>query len=191
MGLLDLIADIIKAKQNKKDNQVVVKNYISGNNTQNNNSNNKNNNNNNNKTITNTQKNPYTNNNTSSNKTSASNGAFSLEKIRLYCTGAKGKVYTTVFRKSLNHNFGIEVIIKNNTSQIQTVKLGHCIYDESGNNTMFKGTFYPKIKPHSTLTENIFVDAKAFSRMKKGKYKSQFWLNDKKVQKVFFTIEDK
>ncbi len=186
MGFLDLIADIIKAKQDKKDSQVVVKNYISGNNTQNNNSNNKNTNN-----KTNTQKNPYTNNTTNSNKTSTSNGAVSLEKIRLYCTGAKGKVYSTTFRKSMNHNFGIEVKIKNNTSQIQTVKLGHCIYDESGKNTMFKGTFHPKIKPYSTLTEDIFVDAKAFVKMKKGKYKSQFWLNDKKVQKVFFTVEDK
>ena len=188
MGLLDLIADIIKAKQDKKDSQVVVKNYISGNNTQNNNSNNKNNNN---TTNNNNQRNPYTNNTTSSNKTSVSNGAVLLEKIRLYCTGAKGKVYTTTFRKSMNHNFGIEVIIKNNTAQIQTVKLGHCIYDESGTNTMFKGTFHPKIKPYSTLTENIFVDAKAFAKMKRGKYKSQFWLNDKKVQKVFFTVEDK
>lgn len=184
MGLLNLIADIIKAKQDKKDSQVVVKNYISGNNTQNNNSNN-------NTTNTNDQRNPYEDNTPSSNKKSTSNESVSLEKIRLYCTGAKGKVYTTTFFKSMNHNFGIEVIIKNNTAQIQTVKLGHCIYDESGNNTIFKGTFYPKIKPYSMLTDNIFVDAKAFAKMKRGKYKSQFWLNDKKVQKVFFTVKDK
>ena len=187
MGLLDLIADIIRAKQNKKDSQVVVKNYISGNNTQNNNSNKNSNN----KTNANVQKNPYTNNTISTKKTSVSSDSVSLEKIRLYCTGAKGKIYTTTFRKSLNHNFGIEIVIKNNTSQIQKVKLGHCIYDESGNNTMFKGTFYPKIKPYSILTENIFVDAKAFAKMKRGKYKSQFWLNDNKVQKVFFTVKDK
>lgn len=182
MGLLDLIADVIKGKQDKKDNQVVVKNYISGNNTQNNNYN---------RTSTNSQKKPVISNATSVNGTSSSNNSVSLEKIILYCTGSKGKVYTTTFRKALNHNFGIEVIIKNNTSQIQTVKLGHCIYDESGNNTMFRGTFYPKIKPYSTLTQNIFVEAKAFAKMKRGKYKSQFWLNDKKVQKVFFTVEDK
>lgn len=184
MGLLDLIADIIKAKQDKKDSQVIVKNYISGNNTQNNNSNNK--------TATHIQKKPYVNNSTQKNTKSASNGkGVSLEKIRLYCTGAKGKVYTTKFLKSLNHNFGIEVVIKNDTPQTQTVKLGHCIYDESGNNTIFRGTFHPKINPYSTLTENIFVDAKAFAKMKKGKYKSQFWLNDEKVQKVFFTVQDK
>ena len=64
MGLLDLIADIIRAKQNKKDSQVVVKNYISGNNTQNNNSNKNSNN----KTNTNVQKNQYTNNTISTKK---------------------------------------------------------------------------------------------------------------------------
>ena len=181
MGFLDLLADIIKAKQDKKDSQVVVKNYISSNN----NNNNKNNNNA-------TQKKTSSNNSTTTNnKISSQSSQITLEKIRLYCTGAKGKVYTTTFRKSINHNFGIEVVIKNNTVQTQTVKLGHCIYNESGNNTIFKSTFHPKIKPYSTLTENIFVDPKAFAKMKKGKYKSQFWLNDKKVQKVFFTIEEK
>ena len=40
MGLFDLLTEIIKAKKDKKDSQVVVKNYISGNNNQNNNSNN-------------------------------------------------------------------------------------------------------------------------------------------------------
>lgn len=182
MGIFDLLTELIKARKDKKDSQVVVKNYISGNNNQNNNSNNKN---------TNIQKKNSNTQTTKNNKTTSKNNNVSLEKIRLYCTGAKGKVFTTTFRKSINHNFGIEVVIDNNTSQTQTVKLGHCIYDESGTNTMFKGTFYPKVKPHSTLTENIYVDAKAFAKMKKGKYKSQFWLNDKKVQKVFFTVEEK
>lgn len=185
MGLFDFLTELMKTKQNKKDSQVVVKNYIrSSNNNQNNNCQNKNN-----KTMR--QTTPPRNNNLSSNKMSSSNNSVSLEKIKLYCTGAKGKVYTTTFHKSLNHNFGIEAVIKNNSSQLQTVKLGHCIYNESGKDTLFKGTFYPKVKPHSTLTENIYVDAKAFAKMKRGKYKSQFWLNDNKVQKVFFKIEDK
>lgn len=181
MGIFDLLTELIKARKDKKDSQVVVKNYISGNNNQNNNSNNKN---------TTVQK-KYSNNTTTNNKITSQNSNVVLEKIRLYCTGAKGKVFTTTFRKSINHNFGIEVVIKNNTSQTQTVKLGHCIYNESGTDTIFKGTFYPKVKPHSTLTENIYVDAKAFAKMRKGKYKSQFWINDKKVQKVFFTVEEK
>lgn len=182
MGLWDVITDLIKAKQDKKDSQVIVKNYISGNNTRN--SNNKSTN-----KTTNNHRN-YTNGSKPVNVVTASKETVSLEKIKLYCTGAKGKVYTTTFYKSINHNFGIEVVIKNDASQVQTVKLGHCIYDEKGN-TLFKGTFFPKINQHTTLTENIFVDAKAFAKMKSGKYKSQFWLNDRKVQKVFFIVQDR
>lgn len=181
MGVLDFLAEVIKAKMDSKDSSVVVKNYITGNNNQNNSKNNINSN----------TKKSSSNSATQKNKVNPQIEPVKLEKIRLYCTGAKGKVYTDTFRKSVNHNFGIEVIIKNNTSQMQTVKLGHCIYDDSGNNTMFKSTFHPKIKPNCTLTENIYVDAKAFAKMKYGKYKSQFWLNDKKVQKVYFYVQNK
>lgn len=182
MGIFDFLTELVKAKKDNKDSQVVVKNYIKSNNNNQNSNNSKN---------TNPPKNPPNSNYTNNNKSNSQYNPITLEKVRLYCTGAKGKVYTTTFRKSINHNFGIEAIIRNNTSNIQTVKLGHCIYDEKGTSTIFKGTFHPKIKPHSTLTENIFVDSKAFAKMKKGKYKSQFWINDKKVQKVFFTITEK
>lgn len=178
-GLFDIISELIKSRKDKKDNSIIVKNYISGNNNQNNSVRKKRTNN--------TKKINHEN----SNKTTPSSSQIVLQAIRIYCTGAKGKVYTTTFHKSLTHNFGIEVKIKNYTSKIQKVKLGHCIYDESGKNTMFKSNFYPKINPNSTLTENIYVDANAFRRMKPGKYKSQFWINNKKVQKVFFTIKNK
>lgn len=189
MGLLDVIADIIKAKQDKKDSQVIVKNYINGNNTQNNNNNN-NNKNSNNKTNAKTQK-PHTDNKISTNTTSTSNESISLEKIKLYCTGAKGKVYSKVFYKSVNSDFGVEVIIRNNTPKLQNVKLGHCIYDKSGNNTMFQKTLYIKINPHSSFTQRIRVSPEDFSKMKTGEYKSQLWINDEKVQRVFFTIKNK
>lgn len=180
MGFLDLIADIIKAKQDKKDSQVVVKNYISGNNNQNNNSNNKN---------TNSTKKPSNKNTTV--KTNPQNSSVTLEKIKLYCTGAKGKVYSTVFYKSVNSDFGVEAVIRNNTSKLQNVKLGHCIYNKNGNNTMFQKTLYIKINPNSFFTQKIRVAPKDFSKMKAGEYKSQFWINDEKVQKVFFTIKNK
>ncbi len=180
MGLLDLIADVIKAKQNKKDSQVVVKNIITGNNNQNNNRNNKN--------INSAQK-PISKSTTV--KAKPQNSPITLEKIKLYCTGAKGKVYSTIFYKSVNSDFGVEVIIRNNTSKLQNVKLGHCIYDKSGNNTMFQKTLYIKVNPNSSFTQKIRVTPKDFSKMKAGEYKSQFWINDEKVQKVFFTIKNK
>lgn len=182
MGLFEIIKELIKNKQNKKDNQIIVKNYISGNNNQTTNNNSKN-------SIS--QKKMSNKYSTNTNKTMYQNNIIEVQNIRLYCTGAKGKVYTSTFRKSLNNNFGIEITIKNNTSQTQTVKLGHCIYDKSGNNTLFKSTFYPQIKPMSTLTESIFIDNESFKKMKKGKYKSQFWLNDNKIQKVFFNVVEK
>lgn len=95
----------------------------------------------------------------------------SLQSIRLYSKGLKRKVYTDKFYKSTNYNFGIEVILRNISSNTQTIHLGHCIYDESGN-VVFKGNFSPKINPHSTLMHTIFVNAKDFAKMKSGKYKS-------------------
>ena len=110
-----------------------------------------------------------------------------LVKIKLYSTGAKGKVYTTNFRKSMNHNFGIELTLKNNTNKSQRVKVGWCIYTESGQ-TVLNGTFHESITPHQTLQKDFYVKKQAFNNMKSGKYKSQFWINDKKVQKKFFTL---
>lgn len=172
-----------------KDTSVVVKNYISGNNNQRNNNGNNNN--------ASTPKN--TSNKSKAPSTQKSNSAshyvngycqVDLRSIRLYSTGAKGKVYTNKFYKSINHNFGIEVVLENRTSHLQQVQLGHCIYDSSGK-TILKGNFRPTIKPHCVFTQDIYVDANTFAKMKNGTYKSQFWLNDTKVQKVHFTVTNK
>ena len=65
----------------------------------------------------------------------------------------------------MNHNFGIELVIINNTPQTQIVNLGHCIYNESGA-TIIKRNFHPRIAPHSKLTEDIYVEAKTFVKLK-------------------------
>ena len=173
--VFDLLKSIFSPKGNK-DTSVIVKNYINGNN---NSSNNFSNNHNNQQKSKKTQK--------TSNSKSISNSSIRLKSIRLYSTGSKGKVFTNKFYKSINHNFGIEVVLKNNTSKPQTVNLGHCIYDKNGKN-IIKGNFYPKISPHSQFIQNIYVKPQDFSKMKTGSYKSQFWINDNRVQKVFFTI---
>ena len=120
--VFDLLKSIFSPKGNK-DTSVIVKNYINGNN---NSSNNSSNNNNNKQKSKKTQK--------KSNSKSISNSSIKLKSIRLYSTGSKGKVFTNKFYKSINHNFGIEVVLKNNTSKTQTVNLGHCIYDKNGKN---------------------------------------------------------
>lgn len=179
-GFWDFLSTLVSSKKDKDSSSVVVKNYISGNNNQKNNSYNRSGG-----KSAGGDKSPQSSQNAK--KNIAPVPYVSLQSIRLYSTGSKGKVYTTKFYKSVNHNFGIEVILNNTSGKAQIVHLGHCIYDDKGN-VMFKGNFTPKINPHSTLKQNIFVDPDTFAKMKSGKYKSQFWINDKKVQKVFFTV---
>ena len=183
-GFWDFLSTLVSSKKDKDSSSVVVKNYISGNNNQKNNTANKGNGGRSNGANKSSRPSQSSQN---AKKNASSITCVSLQSIRLYSTGSKGKVYTDKFYKSINHNFGIEVVLKNTSSNTQTIHLGHCIYDESGN-VVFKGNFSPKINPHSTLTHNIFVDAKAFAKMKSGKYKSQFWINDKKAQKAFFKV---
>lgn len=110
-----------------------------------------------------------------------------LCKISLYSTGARGKVFTNHFYKALNHNFGVEMVIRNNTSVVQSVKIGGCIYDVQGN-TITKWGTTKQINAHSSFTQDFYVREKSFSQLKEGKYKIQFWINNKKVQKDFFTV---
>lgn len=130
-------------------------------------------------------------NNTQSNSTTKSVTRKSIEliNIRLYSTGKKGKVYTTNFYKSMNHNFGIELTLKNNTSLLQNVKVGWCIYKDG--NEIMKGTFNKKVNANKSSTSDFYVKEQTFNKLKTGKYKSQFWVNDQRVQKVYFTITNK
>ena len=110
-----------------------------------------------------------------------------LCKIQLYSTGIKGKVFTNHFYMSMNHNFGIEIQMRNNTSRVQAVKVGGCVYDSNGNMiTKWGGT--KNIAANSSCAYDFYVRNETFSKMKEGKYKVQFWLNDKKVQKEYFTV---
>ena len=180
-GFWDFLSTLVDSKKDKDGNSVVVKNYISGNNNQKNTTHNHNDR----RKLAEAMKPSQSPRGPKTNVTSPV--CVSLQCIRLYSTGSKGKVYTDKFYKSINHNFGIEVILKNTSSQAQTIHLGHCIYDEKGN-IVFKKNFTPHINPNSTLMQHIFVDADAFSKMKSGKYKSQFWINNTRVQRTFFTV---
>ena len=88
----------------------------------------------------------------------------------------------------MNHNFGVEILVKNNTNQIQTIHVGGCIYNNDGKTIVKWGNVNIQISPHGSKTYDFFVKEDGFSKMKDGKYKIQFWINDKKVQKEYFTI---
>ncbi len=110
-----------------------------------------------------------------------------LCEIKLYSTGSRGKVFTNHFYKALNHNFGIEIVVKNNTATVQTISVGGCVYDSSGA-TITKWGRTSDIGAFSSFRCDFYVREDTFVHMKEGKYKVQFWINNKKVQKEFFTV---
>lgn len=110
-----------------------------------------------------------------------------LVSIKLYSTGLK-KVFTNHFYKSMNHNFGVEMVIRNNTTKMQVVKIGGCINDENGKLITKWNPINKKISPNNSITQDFYVKEYIFTGMKIGKYIVQFWINDKKVQNEHFTI---
>lgn len=117
-GFWDFLSTLVDSKKDKDGNSVVVKNYISGNNNQKNTTHNHNDR----RKLAEAKKPSQSPRGPKTNVTSPV--CVSLQCIRLYSTGSKGKVYTDKFYKSINHNFGIEVILKNTSSQAQTIHLG-------------------------------------------------------------------
>lgn len=109
-----------------------------------------------------------------------------MKSIKLYSTGLK-KVFTNHFYKSMNHNFGIEITIKNNTNKIQEMKIGGCVYD-SNRKAAANWISNKKINPHSCTLYDYYVKEQTFNKMKAGKYIVIFWINDKKVKEATFTI---
>lgn len=123
-------------------------------------------------------------------KSSGKHNELNLIGIRLYSTGPKGKVYTSTFYKLLNHNFGVELSLKNNTPKLQTVKARWCLYNESGH-LIFNKYYSKTVNASGKLTSDFYVDDSFFSKLKLGKYKSQFWINGKSIQKTSFAIVNK
>lgn len=109
-----------------------------------------------------------------------------LLDIKLYSTGIK-KVFTDHFYKSMNRNFGIEITIRNNTSKLQEMKIGGCIYDGNKNKAV-NWIGNKKINPHSTTSYDFYVSEDRFSKLSAGKYTVIFWINDKKVKESTFII---
>lgn len=116
-----------------------------------------------------------------------------LVSIRLYSTGARGKVYTKKFYKSMNHNFGVEMVIRNNTAVTQAVRMAGRVYNSEGNEVLkwSGGKFHYNINANTSQVYNFFARESSFSSMAAGKYKIQFWINNTKVQREFFEISYK
>ena len=87
----------------------------------------------------------------------------------------------------MNHNFGVEIHIKNNTTQTQPLRIGGCIYDSTGK-TVIQWKGKKTIAPKAMIKYDFYIKEEDFTHLKDGEYKVQFWVNDKKVQKEFFNI---
>lgn len=109
-----------------------------------------------------------------------------LCSIKLYSTGLR-KIFTNHFYKSMNHNFGVEITIRNNTNQSQSMRIGGCVYDDKGM-VIVRWNSTKNINAISSNSYDFYAKEQTFSKMKEGKYKIQFWINDKKVQKEYFTV---
>ncbi len=109
-----------------------------------------------------------------------------LLSIKLYSTGIK-RVFTNHFYKSMNHNFGVQITIRNNTSKLQNMKIGGCIYD-SNKKKAVNWIGNKSINSYSSTSYDFYVKEQTFSKMNAGKYTIIFWINDKKVKEESFTI---
>ena len=123
-------------------------------------------------------------------KPSGKHNELSIIGIKLYSTGPKGKVYTSTFYKLLNHNFGVELSLKNNAPKSQTIKVRWCLYNENGH-SIFNKYYSKTVNAGGKLISDFYVDEVFFLKLKPGKYKSQLWINGKRIQKTFFTIVNK
>lgn len=109
--------------------------------------------------------------------------------MNLYATSSNGKRFTNHFYHSKNHNFGVEVRIQNSTSCVYNFNIAGCVYDSNGVEICrWKRTIKEVLPSNSPVENDFWVDRNKFLAMRDGKYKVQFWINDIKVIKVFFTI---
>ncbi len=113
-----------------------------------------------------------------------------LCSIKMYSTGVK-KIFTNHFYRGLNHNFGVEIKIKNNTNTTQNLQIGGCIYNSNGDTIIEWKRKLKQVAANAYWKSDYYVYEDCFSKMKDGKYKVQFWINDQRVQKEYFTISYK
>lgn len=113
--------------------------------------------------------------------------AIELKSIKLYSTGGHKK-YTDTIYKFKNHNFGFKILIKNNTTYFKSVHIDGCIYNHEGITITYWKNKVFKIPPNSLSKYYLYVYHNQFIHFKEGKYKAQFWINNEKTKKEYFTV---
>ena len=109
--------------------------------------------------------------------------------VNLYATSSNGRTYTNHFSRSGNHNFGVEVRIQNSNSCAYDFSIAGCVYDSNGAEIFRWRRTKKRVPPSNSPERNDFwVDRNKFLAMRDGEYRVQFWINDVKVEKMFFTV---
>lgn len=109
--------------------------------------------------------------------------------INLYATSSEGKIYTNHFYRAKDHDFGVEIRIKNNTACVYSFNIAGCVYDSSGAEIYRWIRTTKKVLPSNLpVKSNFWVDRDKFLAMRDGEYKMQLWINDVKVVKMFFMV---
>lgn len=110
-----------------------------------------------------------------------------LCSVKLYSTGVRGKVYTNHFYTKLNHNFGIEIVLKNNTYIKFFLKMGGCLYNSRGDVVCnWRRNF--DIAPYNQREYDFYMNERDFIKLLPGRYKIQFWVNNKKILSKSFEV---
>lgn len=116
--------------------------------------------------------------------------ALELCSVNLYSTGARGKVFTKCFYTAFNHNFGAEIVLKNNTGTMFLLRMSGCVYDTRGN-TICQWRKTCNINAYSKNKYDFYIQKEKFVNLKEGVYKIKFWVNNTKVQSEHFEIKRK
>lgn len=119
------------------------------------------------------------------------NGTIKLVKVLLYSTGARGKVFTKKFYKRINHNFGIELVIRNDSNKRQSISVKWSIYDVTNQRDVIADNSVIKIAAREKLIHDIYVSDKEFVKLPTGEYESRFCINGKQAPKMNFYILEK
>lgn len=107
-----------------------------------------------------------------------------LISVKLFYESLEGKVYTRSFDKNVTNNIAVEILIKNNILHEQNLKIAYSLYN---GNSRVDGILEDQIDADDILTVRLIIISEILEEMK-GQYKMQFWLNDKKIPEVYFTV---
>lgn len=91
----------------------------------------------------------------------------------------------------MSSDFGIEVTVRNNTSNAQLVTMGGCVRNGMGNCVWTWRKITQEIWPNSSYKKSFWLPKQKLNALTSGWYRLEFWVNDQKVHSKTFTVQEK